>query len=77
MSADRFSTTNPADSGLLEGSCVPPHLGPAPPPDAAVGPRRAAVPGGPVDADDSERTLRDVPLPDGFLTRLRRLVDDL
>ena len=78
MSGDPFFSTNPSDSGLLEGSVVPPHLNGAPLPlDEASRPRQAAPPSGPIDADDPEQSLRDVPLPDGYLTRLRRVVDDL
>lgn len=78
MSGDSFFTTNPSDSGLMEGSVLPTHVNGAPPPmNERLRPRQPAPANEPIDADDPEHSLREVPVPEGFLTRLRRVVDDL
>ena len=77
MSHDPFSSFSPSDSGLLEG--LGPLPGHSPINSERDGDRfdyEAPAPS-PVDAEAPEESLRDVPLPDGFLKRLRRFVDHL
>ena len=78
MPSDSFSSLNPSDSGLLNGP-VPPHVNSGAPQREKAA--RADLPDPPapkpVDYDDPEESLRDVPLPEGFLGRLRRFVNDL
>ena len=69
---------NPSDSGLLDGAAIPPHVGGAPRMDD---PQEGKLPDppapAPVDYDDPEESLRNVPLPTGFMSRLRQMVDRL
>lgn len=77
MPSDSFSSLNPSDSGLLNGP-IPPHVGGAP---RSKENQRADMPAPPppkpVDYEDPEESLRDVPLPQGLMARLRRFVDGL
>lgn len=75
MFSDSFSSLNPSDSGLLEGPVLPPHVSGSP--RRAETPRRPAPPVAPVDIEDPETSLCSPPLPEGFLGRLRKLVDRL
>lgn len=83
MAFDPFYSSSPSDSGLLDGTNLPYVGGNAmsrreasntnvPSRDEYVAPTT-----GPVDADAPEDSLRDVPLPEGFMARLRGFVNDL
>lgn len=86
MAFDSFFTRGPSDSDLLDDAALPVGrpAGPAPPSGRAPS-RRAEFlpirdlytppPPSAVDAAAPEESLRDVPLPAGYLSRLRRLVD--
>ena len=77
MPSDAFSM-NPSDSGLLGEPVVPPHVSGAPRMNDAGAERMPEPPPPtPVDHDDPEESLRNVPLPEGFMGRLRRFVDRL
>ena len=82
MPYDPYPSMNPSDSGLLEGAS--PASGPYAPRGESMArsepPRREHYPkpaAAPVDEDSPEEALADVPLPPGFLGRLRALVEDL
>lgn len=87
MAFDPFYVSNPSDSGLLDGTETNYSPGgvsrrsepSGPTPEHAVPHREDyLVPEpGEVDASAPEESLRDVPLPDGFLARLRGVVNDL
>ena len=83
MAFDPFYSSSPSDSGLLDGVDLPFAAG-------KPMPRREARPSnvpdrdeyvapvaGPVDAESPEDALREVPLPEGYMARLRGLVNDL
>lgn len=59
-------------------SMVPPHVSGSPRHDHHDRePMPPAPEPSPVNANAPEESLRDVPLPEGYLNRLRRFVDDL
>lgn len=83
MAFDPFYSSSPSDSGLLDGvdlsyvagKALPRHESSAtnvPGRDEYVAPVA-----GPVDADAPEDSLREVPLPEGFMARLRGFVNEL
>lgn len=81
MSNDPLSTLGPSDSGLLDAPKTPAYLGAS---SRAVRPQRSEAdampeppPASPVDADRMEESLKSAPLPEGLLSRLHRVVDDL
>lgn len=82
MSSDPFPSFSPSDSGVLDGHApmVPPHVSGSP--SRPTERRRneelppAPMPE-PIDANAPEESLRNVSLPDGFLNRMRRFVDEL
>lgn len=78
MSVDPYYASNPSDSGLLDGVPRPLSTGPSPE-GSSVPPRHEyeAPEPAPIDAEAPEESLRDVPLPEGFLSRLRGFVGDL
>lgn len=92
MAYDPFYSLNPSDSGLLDGIDLPFDTKGSPPvrrsdADGSLGkgasgnvPHRdeyeAPEPGA-IDAESPEDSLRDVPLPDGYVARLRGFVGDL
>ena len=75
MFSDSFSPLSPSDSGLLEGPVLPAHVSGSP--RRAEEPRRPAPPVASVDLEDPETSLCSPPLPEGFLGRLRKFVDQL
>lgn len=81
MAYDPFYSSSPSDSGLLDDA-VSPFTPGATPQSAPVGnvPQRdeydAPEPNA-ANAEAPEESLRDVPLPDGFMSRLRGMVNDL
>jgi hypothetical protein len=88
MAFDPFYSSSPSDSGLLDGTNVPYVGGNAMPRREAPSSdgRLSNVPNrdeyvapttGPIDAEAPEDSLRDVPLPEGFMARLRGFVSDL
>ncbi|TWU00303.1 hypothetical protein Pla108_12520 [Botrimarina colliarenosi] len=84
MAFDPLYSSSPSDSGLLDGVDLPAYLGGKAPSRRDATPTNipsrddyVAPTAGPVDADSPEDSLRDVPLPDGFMARLRGLVNDL
>jgi hypothetical protein len=83
MAFDPFYSSSPSDSGLLDGVDLSFVGGKAMPRrDQSTNnvPSRdeyVAPTAGPVDADAPEDSLRDVPLPEGFMARLRGFVSDL
>lgn len=90
MAFDPFYSSSPSDSGLLDGTDANYSAGNVPRRQEPSGPSTGAssehaVPQreeyvapepGEVDATAPEESLRDVPLPDGFLARLRGVVND-
>lgn len=87
MSSDPFSSLSPSDSGILDGQApiVPPHVtgSPSRPTErrnsetssqSQLPPAPAPAP---IDASAPEESLRNVPLPEGYLNRMRRFVDEL
>ena len=84
MAYDPFYSSSPSDSGLLDGANMPYVAGKpmngrdsrsstnVPSRDEYVAPVS-----GPIDADAPEDSLREVPLPEGFMARLRGFVSDL
>lgn len=86
MAFDPFYSSNPSDSGLLDGADanytagnVPGRSKPAETPSEHAVPHRdeyVAPEPGEIDATAPEESLREVPLPDGFLARLRGVVND-
>lgn len=83
MAFDPFYSSSPSDSGLLDGADAP-YVGGQPMPrrqqQSTNVPERdeyVAPASGPVDAESPEESLRDVPLPEGFMARLRGFVKDL
>lgn len=71
-------STSPSDSGVLQGSVVPPHVNGSPEqPDSPPRQRQQVSAAAPADPEDHAEALRDVPMPEGFLKRLRRFVDEL
>lgn len=83
MAFDPLYSSNPSDSGLLDGLDLP--ISPSRVPrryenQATNVPSRdeyVAPEPGEVDSASPEDSLRDVPLPDGYMARLRGLVNDL
>lgn len=78
MAFDPFYASNPSDSGLLDGVETPFSASPSPE-GSSVPPRHEyeAPEPTPIDAEAPEESLREVPLPEGFLSRLRGFVGDL
>lgn len=83
MAYDPFYPSSPSDSGLLDGY---EPLYSTPTPRRSGEPSSASVPSrdeyvapepGAIDAEAPEESLRDVPLPEGFMSRLRGFVNDL
>lgn len=79
MAYDPYFTTNPSDSGLLDGIDAA-NLRPSK--DKPVGnvPTRdeyTAPAPAPVDTEAVEDSLQEVPLPTGFMSRLRGFVNEL
>lgn len=81
MAYEPFYSSSPSDSGLLEGIDTPLAAGPprhdarvtnVPPRDEYDTPAA-----GKASAADPEESLREAPLPEGFLARLRGFVGDL
>lgn len=81
MAYDPFYSTSPSDSGLLDEAALAYPAG-----DSARRDSRSNVPGrdeyeaptpGQVDADATIESLQDVPLPSGYLSRLRSFVNEL
>lgn len=87
MAFDPFYVSSPSDSGLLDGNDTNFAAGKTSRQSESSTPRSEhAVPHredydapepGSVDAAAPEESLREVPLPDGFLARLRGFVGDL
>jgi len=83
MAFDPFYSSSPSDSGLLDGVDLSYVGGQAMPRRDKSGnnvPNRdeyVAPVAGPVDADAPEDSLREVPLPEGFMARLRGFVSEL
>ena len=83
MAFDPFYSSSPSDSGLLDGvdlSFVGGKAMPRRDTSSTTVPNRdeyVAPTAGPVDADAPEDSLREVPLPEGFMARLRGFVSDL
>jgi hypothetical protein len=83
MAFDPFYSSSPSDSGLLDGvdlSFVGGKAMPRRDSSSTNVPNRdeyVAPTAGPVDADAPEDSLREVPLPEGFMARLRGFVSDL
>ncbi|MEQ8846523.1 hypothetical protein [Botrimarina sp.] len=83
MPFDPYFARGPSDSGLLDDAAAPPGE-PVSPCQPRAGsdslPSRELYtppPPSAVDAASPEESLGDVPLPAGYLSRLRRLVDGL
>lgn len=81
MAYDPFYSSSPSDSGLLDDAASPftPGSASQPAPTGNV-PQRGeydAPEPRPASAEAPEESLRDVPMPDGFLSRLRGIVNDL
>ena len=88
MAFDPFYSSSPSDSGLLDGGLLDGASAPfvggnaksrrepsntnVPNRDEYVAPTT-----GPIDAEAPEDSLRDVPLPEGFMARLRGFVSEL
>ncbi|TWT43209.1 hypothetical protein [Botrimarina hoheduenensis] len=79
MSNDSSSALGPSDSGLLETPKTPAYLRGRPqidpPPDGNAMHEPLPVP--PADPDRIEASLNATPLPDGMLSRLHRVIDEL
>jgi len=80
MAYDPYYSSSPSDSGLLDELQTDFTAGPKPPAGPGSVPSRGeyvAPEPGAADASAPEESLRDVPLPEGYLSRLRRFVGDL
>lgn len=84
MAFDPLSSLNPSDSGLLEGlGPAPGYAKPGSKPSGSPASRPpsrdeydAPAPATP-NAEAPEESLAEVPLPEGYLTRLRSFVEEL
>lgn len=82
MAYDPFYSSSPSDSGLLDGyqPLYPATGSPQGEESSNSVPKRdeyVAPEPGEIDAEAPEESLREVPLPEGYMARLRGFVSDL